>query len=352
MVLALIATSCVSDGSSTISDVYTGTASHGDLVTFRINKTDQIYQVNNHTANQTASASYGVMTGLLGNVYKTFSETSSLYAVELDGVVLATNFPTGNFENKISFGITTAINNTGRESLIAGDYIYIRFGSEEINGSLKNKEWGVISVLPSGTLYTKAYASGGDQGQNGLPPLTPDKFNLSLPLTSGDLQGSWSVNSTEKVKLDVEINGVQYTAFSYAATSSSVFLLDLGAGNGYILGLKVSPASISLAQLVGSYNFVGVVADGTGLAGNTRIASDGSATCAIETNGVLSEDESFTGIQQCPNLPNVLCATHLDPRYPSYRGKAYFVISGDIMMYFIFDTDGFFNAYGAGVKIM
>ncbi len=129
-------------------------------------------------------------------------------------------------------------------------------------------------------------------------------------------------------------------------------VLDLGAGNGYILGLKVSSASTSLAQLVGSYNFVGVVADGSGLAGNTRISSDGSATCAIETNGVLSEDESFTGIQQCPNLPNVLHATHLDPRIPTYRGKAYFVISGDIMMYFIFDTDGFFNAYGAGVRIM
>lgn len=350
ILMGLLFFSCSSDESSDKS-TYKGSASHGDLVTFEIDKTNKSYEVSNHTTGQNENGSYTIMDGVLNGIYKITVGNDNFYAVELDDKVIAANFPTGNAENNISFGISSSINNVGKESQIVGDYIYIHFSNDAINGNVRNKEWGIVSVLSSGTLYIKPFATGGDPGQNGLTPLEPETFDLALPLTSGDLQGSWSVNGTEKVKLNVGIEGTQYTGFSYTTQSSAVFMLDMGTGNGFILGLKISSSSTTLSQLAGTYKYVGVVADGSRLSGNAFVKSDGTGTCAIETDGILSDDEYFTGMTQCPNLPNVLYANHFDPTYPTYQGKAYIVLAGDIMMYFIFDSEGLFNAYGAGAKI-
>ncbi len=348
--LGLLFFSCTNDDSSDKS-IYKGSASYGDLVTFEIDKTSKTYEVNNHTTGQNDNGTYTIMDGVLSGIYKVAAGNNKFYAVELDDKVIAANFPTGNAENNISFGISSTINNVGKESQIVGDYIYIHFSNDAINGNVRNKEWGIVSVLANQILYIKPYATGGDPGQNGLLPLAPEQFNLTLPLTSGDLQGAWSVNGNEKVKLNVGIQGTQYTGFSYTTPSSAVFMLDMGTGNGFILGLKISSSSTTLSQLAGTYKYVGVVADGSRLSGNAFVKSDGTGTCAMEKNGVLSDNEYFTGITQCPNLPNVLYANHFDSDFPTYQGKAYIVLAGDIMMYFIFDNDGLFNAYGAGAKL-
>jgi hypothetical protein len=349
---ALIISGCSKD-ESTSSDksIYKGSASRGDLVTFEINKTDNTYKVNNETTETSESGSYSLMEGDLSGIFKVTTGLNSFYAVELDDKVLAANFPSGNSENKISFGISSEINNVGNEAQIAGDYIYIHFSNVAVNGDERNKEWGIVSVLQNGTLYIKPYATGGVQGISGLAPLSPEEFDLTLPLSAGDMQGSWSVDGSDKVKLNVGIQGTQYTGFAYTSSTSAVFMLDMGTGNGYILGLKISSTSVSLSQLAGLYKYVGVVADGKKLGGNATINSDGTGTCVIESNGVLSDNEYFTGITQCPHLPNVLYCNHFDPDYPTYQGKAYLILTGEIMMYFIFDNQGLFNAYGAGAKI-
>ncbi len=349
-ILIFIASSCSKDDNSN-KNFYVGSASRGDLVTFEINKTDKTYSVDNETTGTSESGSYSIMDGVLDGIYKVSTGGHYFYAVELDNQALAANFPTGHIDNKISFGVSSSINNVGKESQIAGSYIYIHFCNSIVNGNIRNKEWGVVSVLANGTLYIKSYATGGDPGLSGLTPLAPEEFNTSLPLSSGDLQGSWSVNGEVKAKLNVGIQGTQYTGFSYTTLTSAAFLLDMGTGNGYILGLKISSTPISLSQLAGNYKFVGVVADGKKLGGNALINSDGTGTCALEIDGVLSDNEYFENITQCPNLTNVLYADHYDPDFPTYHGKAYFVLVGDIMMYFIFDNEGLFNAYGAGAKM-
>ncbi|RPH33211.1 MAG: hypothetical protein EHM93_05950 [Bacteroidales bacterium] len=345
-----VISSCSKDDSSD-RGVYVGSASRGDLVTFEINKTDKTYSVDNETTGASESGSYTIMDGELDGIYKVSTGGHYFYAVELDNQALAANFPSGHAENKISFGVSSSINNVGKESQIAGNYIYIHFCNSAINGNVRNKEWGIVSVLANGTLYIKPYATGGDPGLSGLTPLAPEEFNTSLPLSSGDLQGSWSVNGDDKAKLNVGIQGTQYTGFSYTSGSSATFLLDMGTGNGYILGLKIPSTTIPIAQLTGTYKFVGVVEDGKKLGGNALIKSDGTGTCALEIDGVLSDNEYFENITQCPHLPNVLYADHFDPDFPTYQGKAYFVLEGDIMMYFIFDNEGLFNAYGAGAKM-
>jgi hypothetical protein len=349
-ILVFTASSCKKNDDVSDKNYYKGSASRGDLVTFEINKTDKSYLINNETTGNVSGGTYSIMNGQLSGVYKVTTGDNNFYAVELDDQVIAANFPSGNSENKITFGISAGINNVGREAQIAGDYIYIHFSNTAVNGNVRNKEWGIVSVLQSGTLYIKSYATGGTPGISGLTTLAPENFNLTLPLSAGNLQGSWSVNGNDKVKLNVGINGTQYAGFSYATSTSAVFLLDMGVGNGYILGLKIPATPVTINQIAGTYKFVGVVSDGKKLAGNAIIKTDGTGTCAIETNGVLSDNEYFTGITQCPHLSNVLYANHFDPDFPTYQGKAYFVLMGDIMVYIIFDNQGLFNAYGAGAK--
>jgi len=341
--------SCSKDESSD-KNVYKGSASRGDLVTFQINKTDKTYSVDNETTGNSETGSYSIMDGALSGIYKVSTGGSNFYAVELDGKVIASNFPSGHAENKISFGISSAINNVGKESQIVGNYVYIHFSNVAVNGDVRNKEWGIVSVLANGTIFIQPYATGGDPGQSGLTPKAPESFNSTLPLSAG-IQGAWNVNVNDKVKLNVGIQGTQYTGFAYATATSAAFLLDMGVGNGYILGLKLSNSSPTLSQLAGNYKFVGVVADGKKLGGNTLIKSDGTGTCDLEIDGVASTNESFTELTQCPNLPNMFYAKHLDSENPTYEGKAYFVLVDDIMMYFIFDSEGLFNAYGAGAKM-
>lgn len=348
-VAAFIFSGCSKDDSPD-KNIYKGSASRGDLVTFQISKTDKTYSVGNETTGNSESGSYTIMNGALTGVYKVSTDGSNFYAVELDGKALAANFPSGHSENKISFGISSAINNIGKESQIVGNYVYIHFSNVAVNGNVRNKEWGIVSVLANGTIFIQPYATGGDPGESGLTPKTPESFNSTLPLSSG-IQGSWNVNVNDKVKLNVGIQGTQYTGFAYATATSATFLLDMGVGNGYILGLKLSNSSPTLSQFAGNYKFVGVVADGKKLGGNTLIKSDGTGTCELEIDGVASTNESFTDLTQCPNLPNVFYAKHLDTDVPTYEGKAYFVLIDDIMMYFIFDNDGLFNAYGAGAKM-
>lgn len=347
--LTFVTSSCKKDNPSADKSIYKGSASKGDLVTFEINKSNKTYIVSNETTGNTENGTYSILESALSGIYKITSGDNSFYAVELDDKVIAANFPTGNSENKISFGISSSIDNTGKVSQLTGDYIYISFRNTAVNDNVRNKEWGIVSVLSNGVIYIKPYATGGTPGVSGLTALAPENFNSTLPLSAG-IQGAWSVDNSDKVKLNVGINGTQYTGYAYTSSTATAFLLDMGVGNGYLIGLKIPTTTPSISQLAGTYRFIGVVSDGKKLAGKALIKTDGTGTCAIETNGVLSDNEYFTGITQCPHLPNVLYANHFDPDFPNYQGKAYFVLVGEIMMYFIFDNEGLFNAYGAGAK--
>lgn len=328
---------------------YSGSASYGDLITFDINQTTGTYNIYNQTTGVSSGGNYTVMPGNFSGIYQINAGSYSCYAVELNDRILAANFPTGNPGNNISYGISQAINNVGNESNIAGSYIYMHFSENPVNGSAQNKEWGIISLHTNGTFYVKPYATG---GTGSLTSLGPESFALPLPLTSGDLDGGWQVNGTNKEQIDVtftQMPGQSYRGFSYATPAASVFLLDMGTGEGFILGLKI--ATYSIGQLAGAYKMVGVVNGGTRLGNNVIVDAAGNGSVFTIDQNQLVSSESIQNLTQCANLPNVLYGNHLTGTPPTVTGKIYVVIVGNMAMYFIFDNSGYFNAYGAGAMI-
>ncbi len=328
---------------------YSGSASYGDLVTFEINQTQHAYSVHNETTGLNENGSYSIMDGELNGVYKVTNATATFYAVELAGKIIAANFPTGRAENNMSFGVSSSINNVGNENNIAGNYIYMHFADDAINGNARNKEWGVISVFNTGNYLVQPFATG---GSGSMISLAPEDFTASLPLVSGQIGGTWVINGSNHERLDVSVTGqtgVQFTGFANTSTNAPVFLLDMGTGNGFLAALKINPSS--LAQVAGLYKFVGVVADGSRIANNVTVNADGTGTVVIiKPDGTL-EYESIQNITQCPNIPNAYYANHLTGSPATVTGKLYAIVSGDVAMYFIFDNQGLFNAYGAGAKM-
>lgn len=328
---------------------YSGSASYGDLVTFEINQTQHTYSVHNETTGLNENGSYSIMNGELNGIYKITNATSSFYAVELADKIIAANFPTGRTENNMSFGVSSSINNIGNESNIAGSYIYMHFVDDAVNGNVRNKEWGIVSINANGTMKVQPYAT---NGTGSMTTLGPEDFNASLPLTTSLLDGTWNVNGTNHERLNASITqqpGSAFTGFANTSASAPVFLLDMGTGNGFLIGLKINTSS--LTQVAGLYKFVGVVADGSRIANNVTINTNGTGNVVITNAAGSLEYESLANITQCPNLPNVYFADHLSGTPATVTGKLYAVISGDVAMYFIFDNQGFFNAYGAGAKM-
>ena len=328
---------------------YSGSASYGDLVTFEINQTQHTYSVHNETTGLNENGAYSLMNGELNGIYKITNTTSTFYAVELTDKIIAANFPTGRPDNNISFGVSSSINNVGNEANIAGSYIYVHFWEGSINGNVRNKEWGVVSVNSNGTINVQPYATG---GTGNMPTLAPENFSLPLPLTTSTLDGLWSVNGTHHERINASINqqpGSQFTGFANSSASTPVFILDMGVGNGFLVALKINTSSI--AQVAGLYKFVGVVADGSKIANNVTVSSNGTATIVITNAGGTLENESLQGITQCQGIPNTYYADHYTGNPAQKTGKLYVVITGDVAMYFIFDNQGLFNAYGAGAKM-
>ena len=328
---------------------YSGSASHGDLVTFDLDQTNHTYSIYNQTTGVSESGSFSLMSGNFTGLYQVNTGSYNCFAVELNNRILAANFPTGNPGNDISYGISTAINNTGNEVNIAGDYIYLNFSSEPVNGSSNNKEWGIVSVSQNNLLKVKQFATG---GTGSMTTLAPEAFNLPLPLSAGELSGSWSVNTSRPEELNVTFDqdpGTQYHGFSYANENEGVFLLDMGTGNGFILGLKTE--NYTPAQMAGAYKFVGVVTDGTRLGSNVIVDPSGNGTVYTIRQNLVIETETIQNLNQCTHLPNVLYGEHITGNPPAVTGKIYVVITGNMTMYFIFDNSGNFNAYGAGAKL-
>jgi len=325
---------------------YSGSGSKGDLITFSINQTNKTYSVHNETTGNDDNGTYTVKTGDLNNIYEVTASGETFFAVELSDKIIAANFPTGNSENDISFGVSSSLSYLNNSANIIGDYTWIIMTNDEIDGSTANKVWGVMTVNSDGTWIKKNYKGGSGFSSN-TGYLAPNDFSETLPLTSGDEQGTWEVNGTHEERLNVTINGVvgTLTGYVYGDANSSAFLLDLGTGNGFLLGVKNTNTNIS--NIAGTYSFIDVARDGSKGAGNYVISSTGNVSwnhITTEGTGVDSGTFDFT---QCPNLKNVYYCEGDEK-----LGNIYGVICGDIIIHFLFKKDdGSFSSYGAGGKI-
>lgn len=344
------------DAGGTTANEYAGAASHGDLVTFDVDPDARTYTVHNETTGQHESGVFTVLSNDLAGVYKVSTGSNRFYAVELTDQALAANFPTGNVNNTLSFGITAEMDNSGWQQHLAGNYIYIAISNKPVNGSADNKEWGVVTVDANGTVKVRMLATG---GQGDIPAVEPEAFTQGMfPTTDPDLNGQWRADTTHPERLVVTLDqmpGTTMTGFAYATTQQAALILDQGPGNGFLLAFKV--VDVSLAQTAGEYKFINVWNDtnGTGRsAGKVSISSTGSGSFAH-----LDEEEQLStgvleGIGQCPVLRNVFYATTTETDgTTTVHEKVYWVISDRLFMAFGFRTDlGFqFASYSVGARL-
>jgi len=336
------------DTPDTITE-YAGSGSAGDLITFEINQSDNSYSVNNETTGQHEDGTFSVSssTGLEG-IYEVNIGGSDFYAVELDDRLIAANFPTGNPENTISFGVSSALDNSENTNNISGDYVFIVMDGNGIMNDPSIKEWGILTVKDNNTWLRQSYAS--NTGDGSIPELSPESYAGQLPLATGDGNGTWTVNGTHKERLDVTVDGQagMLSGYVYADANEAAFLLDLGTGNGFMIALKITN-NATFSSIAGDYKFVNVWDNGFG-AGNYSINTSGEVNWVHQgSDGPSSGTFQLT---QCTNVfGNIFYAPNVQLE-PTYFEKLYCLIVGDIILQFGFDnSNGDFAQYGIGARI-
>ena len=344
------------DDSENIVNTYAGSGAHGDLVVFEINQTEGTYYTYNETTQKETGGSYEIITEGLEGMYKISDGEDNFYAVELNDKVIAANFDTGNENNTISFGVTYESSYTGDPSAVAGDYVYIHISNQPVNGSEDIKEWGLISIAPDKSLFIKAYAT--NMGTvSELQPLAPEDFADNLPLATGDLSGNWTANTEDDKRMDVYLNEYDktFTGFVLTENGRSVFVIDMGTGEGFILAFKIEDTQLS--DIEGEYKFINVWNDDKGegrSAGKAIISATGTSSFAhLDLTGTLSSGD-LENITKCGKIGNMYHATTEETNgIDVVTEKIYFIVLGDLFMSFGFRTDtGFdFASYSAGARL-
>jgi len=329
---------------------YSGSGSHGDLLTFEINKTDQSYIIYNETTSQSATGSYNILNNNnLDGIYHVNTAGLNFFGVELDDKIVAGNFPSGNAQNDITFGVSSEIDNSSHLNDIAGDYIYIRLGNVSINGSTSYKEYGVFTLSADGNISLIDIATGGDGSDSEVAALE-DLADLGLEFPIDDsyeyyLEGTWVLNGVKNDRFDIVVDGNAYTGYAYAAGTTTVFLMDLGTGNGFAIGFKVYDPN--LGNIVGNYKYIDTWHDSSRGAGNYSISSDGMVNWTHTEDGINVETGSFGPLNQVEEITNTFY-------YYNYDGEGndiYLVLAGNAIMHFIFNDEGRFQGYGVGANL-
>ena len=329
-----------------ITNNYSGSASYGDLMTFEINQSKKTYKLHNETTGKSESGSYVVNESKAKGLYAAKAGGESFYAVELDDKIIASNFPSGNSANQISFGVSSEIDNTGKEALIAGDYIYVRMGNVPINGSMAYKEWGIFTATTDGKIHLNDAASGGSGDYDVIDPETVDQIPNLFPkvASTADYSGAWSFHSSKKGHVNVTLDGATVSGYAYVAGAESVFLIDLGTGKGFALAYKIT--SSTLSSIAGEYKFVDTWNDGTIGAGVYNIAAGGTVSYYHVDKKGTESSSSFGPLKQLNQLSNVYVY------YDAAEQETYYlIVTGDAIMHFIFNDNGEFQSYGAGARI-
>lgn len=347
----------VNDEDIAVINHYAGSGSKGDLITFEINQTAGTYKTFNETTEVESSGSYEVLSEDLSGMYKITDGSDAFYAVELNDKIIAANFNTGNEDNTISFGVTSETVHTGNISSIAGSYVYIHISGQPVNGEEDIKEWGIYSVGTDQSVIIKAYATApGSVTQ--MEAFAPEDFDTPLPLTAGDITGNWKKSESDELRMEITLNGAgePLTGFVMTENDRSIMVIDMGTGNGFILGFKIEDTQI--ADIAGEYKFINVWNDNNGegrSAGKVVIDPEGKSYFShLALTGVISTGE-FENIEKCPNIGNMYYGTTTETDGVNVvNEKIYFVVLGDVFMAFGFRTDNekfSFASYAAGAKL-
>lgn len=353
----LAATSCKKDDDNPPIDInppaedvvnkYSGAATPGSQITFEINQTDFAYAIHNETEGDSYGGLYTIMTGDHYGIYNLKANYSNYYAVEMSDKIVAANYKSV-MGNAITYCVSQDVDNTANIANIAGDYIYIAFSDAAVNGSLNHKEWGVLTAGSDGSLLLKAYSTG---GSGTLTTMGPENFNLPLPLTSGDITGTWSVNGTDKERLDVTLSsvpGATFTGYSYATADGSCFILNRGTDNGFVMGLRIM--NYTPSQLAGTYSYAGKRSNGEVCADKISIGAAGTGIIHTVDKDLTASYGELDSLNQCSSFQNVVYGDFLTGIPLNVTGKIYLAIVNEMTMYIMIDNFGNFYAYGLGGK--
>lgn len=322
---------------------YSGSASFGDILTFSINSSSKVYEIRNETTHVTESHTYTDSNDPnLSGVKEVNYSGKTYYAVELDGKIIVTNFPSGRPDSKLCFGVSSVLDNSGRTAQFAGNYTWIQL--REDSNDPGGRSWGPLTNHADGTYNMDIFFS-----KNDLPDAKMNLFQMTNSTCTD--YGTWVSNGTHKERVDVHSNSTtfpenerDYTGFAYVSADSTVYLMDLGEGNGFMLGIKNPSSHYTEDQIAGTYKFVDVNNNGIGGAGTFAIDSSGNgAFYHIDQSGTKNSG-SLGAIQPCPGLNNAFYYST-----PDY--KVYLIFTGSIIAEITFGLDGTFISYGAGAKI-
>ena len=160
---------------------------------------------------------------------------------------------------------------------------------------------------------------------------------------NGEIEG----DNNELVEVTTDA-GDKLHGFAYAEERQSAFLIDLGTGNGFLIGVKISSNEF-FGSIEGDYKFINVWDDGRG-AGNYSISSSGKVNWT-HTGSDGSSSGSFQ-LSQCTNaLSNVFYCqkAKIDD---DYYETMFLVVVQDMMLHFGFDeSNGEFSQYGIGARL-
>jgi len=323
---------------------YSGSASYGDLITFQLDKQNSRFSIFNETTNQSESGTFTTRTdSLFSGVYQVIAAGDTFFGIELDDKIAVANFPSGNNQNDIVFGVSSEIDNTGKINQMVGDYVYVRLGNYLKTDKM---EWGVFT-LGQDSLWGVVV----DEGNN-----DPGDTTINRPLnysnndfTNRSFDGKWTVTN-DRIAIEYEgIDGMSsnITGYAYAAGTTSVFLMDFGTGKGSAIAYKIDDNS-SVSNISAVYKYISFDQEGDKGAGHLTIYTDGTVDVTF-TDGAADNtySASLNGSLTSTNIPNVYYMGNFD----NDGNELYLVAAGEALMFYIFDANGNFKEYGAGSEM-
>lgn len=344
LVIIILAQACKKNENVTYTTYgYAGAGTAGDVLVFTVNESVMGYTVYNESSNRYNNGSFTVYTNELKGLYKVYTNGAFYYAVEIPGQVFTGNFPTARFNNDLAYSIS--IQSGISNPKVFGNYVYFHIGNSSVNGSTLNREWGILSLMSDGRWTRQGYCN--DTGS--MPRLMPDEYSGVVPPLNPSDSGSWSVNNIYSNRLNMQqFNSVDsLTGFPLAADSGAVFIVDLGYGHGFLMGLKLQEGDLNAIK--GSYCYADARYDGV-TAGGKFSFNDSSHYVnwwRADSYGKV-RDGVFGVLYQCPVLKNVYYAKNVV--YNSDTVDFYTIVSGNYFLEFQLRNNKF-RSCGMGARL-
>jgi len=322
---------------------YRSAASPGDLIEYTFDWDNFYYSAHNITTGLNASGRFTKWEdeSFDAGIYEFVNSNGYLhFAVELNNKLLATNFPGGTQKVSISSGVSMDVVNRNNIDQFDGDYVYFILnldGNRDMDWGLavfKENEWAMInyntaSILPD--------------------VLTAEDIDNSLENLE---YGTYELNPNNANSFNLYIDDYAYEGMGYANVNEALMIIDLGVGNGFFQAIKIPDEDVSFEQLAGTYNYIEADVDFGSGAGMFVIDEEGRFyRYHVDENGHeygFNQDDELLEVGQLSagNIPNIFYSDGTETESSIF----YFIIAGDLIMYFTIDELGLMN-YGIGNRL-